>query len=119
MEKIFMAFLIGGSLSLIAQLILNIFEHKITGIHILIIYIAGGTILSALGWYKHLVNLAGAGALVPISGLGHLMTQGTIQSVSERGLLGVFAGGIESVAAIFAVLIISAYLMAILFNPKD
>lgn len=64
------------------------------------------------------MNIGGAGATVPLSGFGHLLTQGTLKAVEQKGLLGAFSGGIEAAAAGIAAAIIFGYLVAVIFNPK-
>ena len=113
-----MAFLVGGVLCLIGQLAMDLTKPGITPGHILVGYITSGAFLSAVGLYKPLVDLGGAGATIPLSGFGHNLAQGAIKGVQEKGLLGVFSGGVEATAAGIAAAIVFGYLMALLFNPK-
>ncbi len=73
-----MAFVVGGLLCLIGQLVMDLTRTSITPAHVLVGYVTGGAILSALGLYQPLVNLAGAGATIPLSGFGHSLAQGAI-----------------------------------------
>ncbi|MEN6349264.1 MAG: stage V sporulation protein AE [Syntrophomonas sp.] len=114
-----MAFLVGGILCLIGQLIMDITKPSITPGHILVGYISAGAILSALGIYQPLVKIGGAGASIPLSGFGNLLTQGTLKAVEEKGLLGAFSGGVEATAAGITAAIVFGYLAAVLFNPRD
>ena len=83
MVPLYMAFLVGGLLCVIGQIIMDA-TTTITPGHILVGYITGGAILSGLGLYQPLVNLGGAGATVPLSGFGHLLVQGTLKAVEQR-----------------------------------
>jgi len=118
MVPLYMAFIIGGTLCLIGQLIMDLTKPEITPGHILVGYITAGAILSGLGLYKPLVKLGGAGATVPLSGFGHLLTEGAIKGVEQKGLLGAFSGGLEAAAAGIAAAIIFGYITAVIFNPK-
>ncbi|MEN6327068.1 MAG: stage V sporulation protein AE [Syntrophomonas sp.] len=114
-----MAFLIGGALCLIGQLVMDLTKPAITPGHILVGYISIGAILSGLGLYQPLLKIGGAGASIPLSGFGHLLTQGTLKAVEEKGLLGAFSGGVEAAAAGITAAIVFGYLAAVIFNPKE
>ncbi|MDD2421187.1 MAG: stage V sporulation protein AE [Heliobacteriaceae bacterium] len=118
MEKILLAFVIGGLLCLLAQLLIDLTPFTITPGHILVGYVTVGALLSAVGIYGPLVQWAGAGATVPLSGFGHALAQGAIRSVEQRGLLGAFGGGIEATSIGVAAAVIFGYAMAVIFNPK-
>ena len=93
MNELLMAFLVGGVLCLIGQLIMDLTKPAITPGHILVGYISVGALLSGLGLYQPLVDLAGAGATIPLSGFGHSLTQGTLKAVEESGLWEQFPAG--------------------------
>jgi len=114
-----LAFIIGGLLCVIGQLAMDLTRASITPAHILVGYVTGGAILSALGLYGPLVKLAGAGATIPLSGFGHSLAQGAIRAVQSRGLLGAFSGGVEATAAGIVAAVIFGYAAAVLFNPKE
>lgn len=116
--SLLMAFLIGGSLCLIGQIIMDLTKPSITPGHVLVGYITAGAILSGLGLYKPLVDIGGAGATIPLSGFGHLLTEGVIKAVEQKGLLGAFSGGVEAAAGGIAAAIIFGYVAAVIFNPK-
>lgn len=118
MVPLYMAFLVGGLLCVIGQIVMDATKPNVTPGHILVGYISGGAILSGLGLYQPLVNLGGAGATVPLSGFGHLLVQGTLRAVEQRGLLGAFSGGVEAAAAGITAAIVFGYLVAVVFNPK-
>jgi stage V sporulation protein AE len=98
---------------------MDLTKPGITPGHILVGYITGGALLSALGLYQPLINLAGAGATIPLSGFGHSLAQGAIEGVKNRGLLGAFSGGVAATAAGITAAIVFGYLAAVIFNPKE
>ncbi|QGT99000.1 Stage V sporulation protein AE1 (SpoVAE1) [Candidatus Syntrophocurvum alkaliphilum] len=118
MITILMAFVIGGLLCGLGQLIIDFTKHDITIVHVLVGYVIVGSILSGIGVYQHLVDIAGAGALIPISGFGHLLTQGAIQGSNNLGLIGAFSGGVEAVAAIITSAVVFGYMFAVLFDSR-
>ncbi|NPV26263.1 MAG: stage V sporulation protein AE [Firmicutes bacterium] len=118
LQSLVMAFLVGGTLCLLGQLIMDLTRPSITPAHVLVGFVVSGALLSALGLYQPLVNLGGAGATIPLSGFGHSLTQGVIASVQQDGLLGAFAGGVQAAAVGIAAAVIFGYTMAVLFNPK-
>ncbi len=115
---ILMAFLVGGLLCLIGQLVMDLTPYHITSGHILVGYVTIGAVFSALGLYQPLVNLGGAGATIPLSGFGHTLAQGAMDAVKMNGLLGAFGGGIEATAAGIAAAVVFGYMMAVIFNPQ-
>lgn len=118
MVPLYMAFLVGGALCLIGQLVMDFTKPSITPGHILVGYITGGAVLSGLGLYQPLVNFGGAGATIPLSGFGHLLTQGTLRAVGQKGIMGAFSGGVEAAAGGIVAALIFGYVMAVIFNPK-
>ncbi len=117
--KLLLAFVVGGLICLIGQLVMDLTRASITPAHILVGYVTGGAVLSAFGLYHPLVNLAGAGATIPISGFGHSLAQGAIRAVQTRGLLGALGGGVDATAVGIVTAVIFGYAMAVLFNPKN
>jgi len=118
MMSLLSAFLVGGLLCVIGQLAMDLTKPSITPGHVLVGFITLGTFLSALGLYQPLVDWGGAGATIPLSGFGHSLAQGTLEAVSEKGLLGAFSGGVEATAGGITAAIVFGYLAAVLFNPK-
>ncbi len=112
------AFIVGGGICVIGQLLMDLTSYRITPAHILVGFVTGGAVLSAVGIYQPLVDFAGAGATVPLPGFGHLLAQGAINGAKERGLLGAFGGGIEAAAVGIAAAVIFGYLVAVVFTPK-
>jgi len=117
--KILLAFVVGGLICVIGQLLMDLTRPSITPAHILVGYVTGGVLLSSVGLYQPLVDLAGAGATIPLSGFGHSLAQGAIKAVEQKGLLGAFSGGIESTAVGVAAAVIFGYAFAVLFNPRS
>lgn len=115
---LFKAFLVGGAICLIGQLLMDLTSYKVTPGHILVGFVTFGVILSALGYYQPLVDYAGAGATVPLSGFGHLLAQGALVEAKKNGLLGVFKGPLSAAAGGITAAVLFGYLAALLFKPK-
>lgn len=111
------AFVIGGLFCVIAQLLID--KTKLTPARILVSYVVAGVILSALGLYQPLVDFAGAGATVPLTGFGNLLAKGVHKAVAEQGLLGVLTGGISAASAGISAAIFFGLLVALIFKPKE
>ena len=111
------AFVIGGLFCVIAQLLID--KTKLTPARILVSYVVAGVILGALGLYQPLVDFAGAGATVPLTGFGNLLAKGVHKAVAEQGLLGVLTGGITAAAAGISSAIFFGLLIALIFKPKE
>ncbi|MEW6770879.1 MAG: stage V sporulation protein AE [Bacillota bacterium] len=112
------AFLVGGLICVAAQLLMDLTSYKVTPAHVLVGLVTVGAVLSAVGLYQPLVDFAGAGATVPLTGFGHILAQGAIQGAAKDGLLGVFAGGVAAAAAGISAAVIFGYLTALVFRPK-
>ena len=110
------AFAVGGVLCSIGQIL--IMKTKLTSARILVGYVTVGVILGALGLYKPLIDFAGAGATVPLTGFGYLLSQGAIEGAKEQGILGAFTGGVTAGAAGIAAAVFFGYLAALIFKPK-
>lgn len=110
------AFLVGGALCLVAQLVLDLFQ--LNPAHVMVMFVSLGAIASGLGLYEPLVRLAGAGATVPLPGFGHSLVQGIMRDVGSKGWLGLFTGGFTASAIGLSVAVVFGWLMAVLFNPK-
>ena len=117
-EMIIPAFLVGGLLCIIGQLLMDLTKPAVTPAHVLVIFVTGGAILGALGLYQPLVKLGGAGATVPLSGFGYTLAKGAMEAVSQRGLIGAFSGGIEATAVGIAAAVLFGYGISVVFNPK-
>ena len=111
------AFIIGGILCAIGQIFID--KTKLTPARILVGFVVGGVILSALGFYEPLVEFAGAGATVPLSGFGHSLAKGVRSAVVDKGFLGIFTGGLSATAAGISAAIVFGFIIALFFKPKD
>lgn len=113
----FYAFLFGGLLCVIGQILID--KTKLTPGRILTSYVVAGVILSAVGLYEPFAEIAGAGASVPLTGFGHTLAKGVREAVQEDGLLGVLLGGLKSTAGGITAAIVFGLLMSLIFKPKD
>lgn len=111
------AFLIGGAICVVGQLLIDF--TKMTPARILVTFVSLGVLLGALGLYQPLVDFAGCGATVPLTGFGYLMAKGTLEAVREHGLLGVFSGGVTAGAAGIAAAVFFGYLAALFSKSGD
>lgn len=110
----FWAFVIGGLICVIGQLLIDL--TKLTPARILTSYVVAGVILGAVGVYKPLVDFAGGGATVPLTGFGYLLSKGVREAVDERGIVGAFTGGFTNAAAGAAAAIFFGLLAALIFK---
>ena len=111
------AFIIGGTICVIGQILID--KTKLTAARILVLFVVVGCILGGLGWYEPLVNLAGAGATVPLPGFGYLLATGVKKAVDEQGLAGILTGGVTAMAGGLAVAMLLGWIAAMAFNPKE
>ena len=109
-------FFVGGLLCVIGETL--ILKTKLTPARILVLYITAGVILSAAGLYGPIVRFGAAGATVPLTGFGHLLAQGAISAVQEKGLLGAFTGGMQAAAGGIAAAVFFGFLTAVCFKPR-
>lgn len=115
-SKMLFCFLIGGLICLIGQILID--KTKLTPARILVIYVTTGVILGGLGIYKHLIDLAGCGATVPLTGFGANLAKGVAEAVKEQGLLGAFIGGVKSSAGGIAAAVFFGYIASLIAKPK-
>ena len=113
----FKAFLIGGTFCLIGQILID--KTKLTPARILVCYVVIGVALSATGIYQEIVDFAGAGATVPLTGFGHTIAKGVKDSVNQDGFLGIFTGGLKASAGGITAAILFGLFMSIIFKAKD
>lgn len=111
------AFFIGGALCLIGQLLVD--RTKLTPARILVAYVVCGVILGGLGLYRHLVDFAGSGATVPLTGFGYTLSKGVKSAVDSDGFIGIFTGGLKSTAGGITAAIVFGLLAGIIFKTKD
>lgn len=114
--QIIRAFLVGGALCAIAQILID--KTKLTPARILVTYVVAGVILGAVGLYKPLVDFAGAGATVPLTGFGYLISEGIREAVDKQGLLGALTGALTAAAGGISAALIFGYLAAVAFKGK-
>ena len=111
------AFLVGGLFCLIGQILVD--KTKLTPARILVGYVVVGVILGALELYQPIIDFAGAGASVPLTGFGATLAKGVKEAIDESGALGILTGGLKATAAGITAAILFGLLAGILFKPKD
>lgn len=109
------AFCVGGLICTIGQILMQ--TTKLTSARILVLFVVAGVILGAIGIYNPIVDFAGAGATVPLTGFGYNLAMGAIEGVQKYGLWGAFIGGITKNAAGIAAAILFGLLNALIFKP--
>ena len=111
------AFLVGGAICLIAQLLID--YTKLTPAKILVSFVVLGVILGGIGLYEPLVEFSGAGASVPLLGFGNTLAKGVREAIAEKGFLGVLTGGLKATAGGITVAIVAGLLVSLIFKQKD
>ena len=109
-------FIIAGIICVIGQILID--KTKLTPAKILVIFVTTGAVLGGLGIYKYLVEFAGCGATVPLTGFGYNLSKGAIEAVKESGLLGAFTGGVKAAAGGIAAAVFFGYLASLISKPK-
>jgi stage V sporulation protein AE len=110
------AFIIGGLICVIGQLLID--KTKLTPARILVTYVTAGVILGGLGIYQYLIDFAGCGATVPLTGFGSLLSKGVISEVKSNGFIGAFTGGIKAASGGIAAAIFFGYIASLISKPK-
>lgn len=111
------AFLIGGAICVIGQLLIDL--TKLTPARILVIFVCTGVLLGALGIYDRLVDFAGAGATIPLTGFGNALAKGVREAVKKDGIMGAVTGGLSACSGGITIAVLSALIVAIIAKPKD
>ncbi len=111
------AFLVGGGLCLLGQILID--KTNLTPARILVSYVILGVILSAVGLYKPLADFAGAGASVPLTGFGHTIAKGVRETVEKDGFLGIFTGGLTAAAGGITAAITAGLIASLFCKAKD
>lgn len=111
------AFLVGGLFCLIGQILID--KTKLTPARVLVSYVVIGVIAGAVGIYKPLIEFAGAGATVPLTGFGSTLAKGVKEAVDQQGFLGIFLGGLKASAGGITAAITAGLLASLLFKAKD
>ena len=109
-------FLVGGLICIIGQILLD--KTKLTSARILVIFVTTGVILGGLGIYQYIVDFAGSGATVPLTGFGYNLAKGAIEAVKEYGIIGAFIGGLRASAGGIAAAIFFGYIASLISKPK-
>ena len=113
----FNAFWVGGLLCAIGQVLID--KTKLTPARILVMYVCVGALLTALGVYQPIVDYAGTGATVPISGFGYSLAKGVMEAVDKDGFMGIFTGGITATSAGITAAVTFGLIFAVLGRPKE
>ena len=109
-------FITGGIICIIGQILID--KTKLTPARILVTFVTAGAILGGLGIYKYLIDFAGCGATVPLTGFGANLAKGAIEAVKEEGILGAFIGGVKASAGGIAAAIFFGYIASLVAKPK-
>ena len=110
------AFLVGGIICIIGQVLID--KTKLTPARILVIYVTAGAVLGGLGIYQYLVDFAGAGATIPLTGFGYNLAKGAKEAVDQYGFVGAFIGGTKAAAGGIAAAIFFGYIASLISKPK-
>ncbi len=111
------AFVVGGMICVVGQILID--KTNLTPAKILVLFVTLGVALTAVGLYEPLVEFAGAGATVPLTGFGYTMAKGVLELVKEKGILGIFIGGLSASAAGIAAAIFFGYIAALVSKSSD
>lgn len=111
------AFIVGGLICVLGQILID--KTKLTTARIVVLFVVLGCLLQSIGIYQHIVNYAGAGATVPITGFGYALAKGVFKEVDNNGILGIFTGGLKATSAGIAAAVVFSFLAALIFNPKE
>ena len=114
--QLFHAFWVGGLICTIGQILLQ--RTKLTPARIVVIFVVAGAILGGLGWYQPLIDFAGAGATVPLTGFGYSLSLGVMQEIETAGAIGILTGGLKATAGGIAAAVLFGFIGAVLFQPK-
>lgn len=110
------AFVVGGLICVVGQILIAL--TKLTSARILVLFVVSGVVLTLIGVYKPLVDFAGAGATVPLTGFGYSLAMGAMEAVNEFGFWGVMSGGVTRTAAGITAAALFGLLTALIFKPK-
>ena len=111
------AFIVGGILCAIGQILID--KTKLTPARILVSYVVIGVLLGAVGFYEKLVDFAGAGATVPLTGFGNNLAKGVREAVDQDGFIGIFTGGLKAAAGGITAAIVAGLIASFVFKAKD
>ena len=111
------AFVIGGLICVVGQILID--KTKLTSGRILVLFVVAGCILGGLGLYQPLVEFAGAGATVPLTGFGNNLAKGVMEGIQENGFLGLFQGALTAASGGITAAVLLGFLAALIFEPKE
>ena len=111
------AFAVGGRLCVIGQIFID--KTKLSPARILVGYVVLGVLLGAIGIYEPIVEFAGAGATVPLTGFGYSLAKGVKETIAKDGFLGILTGGLKATAGGITAAILGGLIMSFLFKPKN
>ena len=111
------AFLVGGLICVIGQILID--KTMLTPARILVSYVVVGVLLGGLGIYKGLVDFAGAGATIPLTGFGYTLAKGVKEAVQTDGFMGILTGGLKATAGGIAAAVTAGLLVGVIFKAKD
>ncbi len=111
------AFIVGGLICVVGQILID--RTKLTPARILVLFVTLGVFLGAIGVYEPLVNFAGAGATVPLTGFGYTLSVGIKEAIEKQGLLGILTGGVTAGSAGIAAAVVFGYIAALVSKPRD
>lgn len=111
-----LAFVVGGLMCVLAQLTLDL--GKLTGAHVMVLFVVLGAVASGLGLYEPLIKFAGAGASIPLPAFGHALVQGMLKGARAGGFAGLLTGGLSATAMGLTVAILFGLAMALVFRPR-
>ena len=110
------AFLIGGAICVVGQILID--KTKLTSARILVLFVVAGVFLGGIGLYPRLVELAGAGAFVPLPGFGNLLAKGVMEEVDRAGFIGILTGGLKATAAGIMAAMLFSFVASVVFQAK-
>jgi stage V sporulation protein AE len=114
--QIAIAFLVGGAMCVLAQLVVDV--GRLTAAHVMVLFVVLGAIAGGLGIYQPLVQWAGAGATVPLPGFGYTMVQGIDKATGTAGVMGLLTGGLTAASAGIKAAVLCSLGAALVFNPR-
>ena len=110
------SFVVGGLICIIGQILID--KTKLTPARILVAFVTAGVILGGIGIYQKLVDFAGCGATVPLTGFGNLLAKGEIEKTKADGFIGAFTGGTAAAAGGIAAAVFFGYIASLISKPK-
>ncbi len=111
------AFIVGGIICVIGQILID--KTKLMSGRILVIFVITGCILGGLGIYDYLVDFAGAGATVPLTGFGYNLSKGVMKEIDNNGILGILTGGLKASAGGISAALLFGFISSLIFEPKE